>query len=242
MENDFRAISPDEIFRFSCTKAVACFNECCRDLNQFLTPYDILRLKTGLGLASTEFLERYTTRHMGPETGLPIISLKPKSTSGLACPFVEPSGCCVYAHRPSSCRIYPVARAISRSRQTGLIEEHFALIKEPHCLGHRQNKTQSVRTWVADQELDIYNEFNDMLMDIIALKNQQGPEPLDMKAQIQFHTALYDLDRFRAQLFEKGIGEDRNLDADLLKRARKDDLALLWIGHAWVRKTLFMVE
>ncbi|MBW2634202.1 MAG: YkgJ family cysteine cluster protein [Deltaproteobacteria bacterium] len=239
MENEFRPLSPDDTFRFSCNRTVACFNACCRDLNQFLTPYDILRLKTGLALTATEFLGQYTTRHTGPETGLPIIALKPLTASGLACPFVTPSGCSVYEHRPSSCRIYPIARAISRSRETGLIGEHCALLKEPHCLGHQQKKTQTVREWVSDQELDIYNEFNDMLMEIIALKNRRGSDPLDIKLQLQFHTALYDLDRFRIQVFDKGLLDDFNLEAGLLNRARKDDPALLRIGHAWVKQTMY---
>jgi hypothetical protein len=37
-----------------------------------------------------------------------------------------------------------------------------------------------------NQELTVYNEFNDMLMEIIALKNLKGPEPLDMKSQARF--------------------------------------------------------
>lgn len=241
METEFTPLSPDAPFRFSCHARVACFNECCHDLNQFLTPYDILRLKNGLELTSTEFLEQYTTRHTGPETGLPIVALKPETASGMACPFVRPSGCSVYAHRPSSCRIYPIARAIARSRETGRIQEHFALLKEPHCLGHGQDKHQTVREWIVNQELTVYNEFNDMLMEIIALKNLKGPEPLDMKSQLAFHMALYDLDRFRVQVFEKGLLDDSDLDGagldhDRLEQAREDDISLLRIGHAWVKR------
>ena len=246
MENEFTPLSPDDPFRFCCHKKVACFNECCHDLNQFLTPYDILRLKNGLGLTSIEFLEQYTTRHTGPETGLPIVALKPVSVSGLACPFVRPSGCSVYAYRPSSCRIYPLARAITRSRETGQVKEHFALLKEPHCLGHGQDKLQSVREWISDQELVVYNEFNDMLMDIIAQKNLKGTEPLDMKSQLAFHMALYDLDRFRVQVFEKGLLDEKGPDdigldnaglgSDLIEQARDDDIALLRVGHGWVNR------
>ena len=241
MENELTPLSLGAPFRFSCHTRVACFNECCHDLNQFLTPYDILRLKNGLGLTSIEFLERYTTRHTGPETGLPIVALKPDTATGLACPFVRPSGCSVYAHRPSSCRIYPLARAITRSRATGQIKEHFALLKEPHCLGHEQDKTQTVHEWVSGQELAVYTEFNDMLMDIIALKNLKGTEPLDMKSQLAFHMALYDLDRFRVQVFEKGLLEgdgvgSAGLDKDLLEQARDDDIGLLRVGHAWVKR------
>lgn len=244
MENEFTPLTLDTPFRFACHNKVACFNACCHDLNQFLTPYDILRLKNGLGLTSSEFLEKYTTLHTGPESGLPIVALKADTARGMACPFVKPSGCSVYEHRPASCRIYPVARAITRSRETGRIEEHFALLKEPHCLGHAQDTRQTVREWVAGQELAVYNEFNDMLMEIITLKNQQGPEPLDMKSRLAFHMALYDLDRFRVQVFEKDLLgnlelESVGLDADVLEQAREDDLALLRIGHAWVKTALF---
>ena len=124
-------------------------------------------------------------------------------------------------------------------------------MKEPHCLGHEQDKTQTVHEWVSDQELVVYNEFNDMLMDIIALKNLKGTEPLDMKSQLAFHMALYDLDRFRRQVFENGLLDRNGLDGngpddpgldsagpdgDLLEQARKDDIALLRIGHEWVKR------
>ena len=79
MENYMTPLSTNDTFLFSCSKKVSCFNECCRDLNQFLTPYDILRLKHHLDLSSNIFLERYTTQQVGPETGLPIITLKPEA-------------------------------------------------------------------------------------------------------------------------------------------------------------------
>jgi len=239
MENEFSPISPDDAFPFVCNKNVDCFNECCRDLNQTLTPYDILRLKTGLKIKSTEFLETYTTCHMGPETGLPILTLRPRTDTELTCPFVTPEGCSVYENRPSSCRIYPLARAISRSRETGRIQEHFALLQEPHCLGHRQGNTQTVREWVSDQGLDMYLRFNDMLMEIIALKNQAGPEPLDLKSQILFQTTLYDIDKFRFQVFDQNLLDDFPIDPDLIEKAETDDPAMLQIGHDWVRAALF---
>jgi len=128
-------LEPGARFCFRCSPEVPCFNECCRDLSQYLTPYDILRLKNCLKISSGELLEQYTVRYVGPETGLPVIALKPNSSVELECPFVRPTGCAVYADRPSSCRMYPLARAISRSRETGAVTEHFALMKEPHCQG-----------------------------------------------------------------------------------------------------------
>jgi len=60
---------------FECCSENPCFNECCRDLNQALTPYDILRLKRNLGISSQVFLKRYTSFHFGPGSGLPIVEL-----------------------------------------------------------------------------------------------------------------------------------------------------------------------
>ena len=76
MENEMTAISLDDRFRFSCSENVPCFNECCKDLSQILTPYDILRLKNSLGMSSGDFLEQYTIQQTGSESGLPVIIFK----------------------------------------------------------------------------------------------------------------------------------------------------------------------
>ena len=38
-------LDPDDTIGFACHPGVPCFNHCCRDLNQALTPYDVLQLK-----------------------------------------------------------------------------------------------------------------------------------------------------------------------------------------------------
>jgi len=240
MEPDITPIAPHETFRFACSNCIACFNECCRDLNQFLTPYDILRLKNRLGLASNRFLEMFTTQHTGPETGFPVTVLKPVDSVELKCPFVKASGCSVYSDRPSSCRIYPLARALSRSRETGETTEHFACLKESHCLGHEQEKTQTVCEWIEKQGLARYNEWNDRLMEIIALKNRLKPGPLDLVTGRMFHLALYDLDNFRSKIYENGLLVDFNVEEALLTRAKKDDETLLQIGYAWIKSMLIL--
>ncbi|MBW2012061.1 MAG: YkgJ family cysteine cluster protein [Deltaproteobacteria bacterium] len=239
MSNEMTPLSLDDTFSFSCTKSVPCFNECCRDLNQFLTPYDILRLKNHFDMSSNLFLERYTMQHIGPESGFPIITLKTNDTSELTCPFVTPEGCSVYKNRPSSCRTYPLARVASRSRETGRITEHYMLLKEPHCLGFNQPKTQTVREWIVSQDIAVYNEMNDLLMEIISLKNRLMPGPLDIKSRMFFYMACYDLDTFRSHIFEKGILKDHNLDADTLDSVKKDDEALLKLGLKSIKKVFF---
>jgi hypothetical protein len=231
-------ISLTDSFRFSCSPDVPCFNECCRDLNQFLTPYDILRLKNHFGLPSGDFLEQYTSQHTGPKSGLPIITLKSKGKFDLICPFVSPGGCTVYENRPSSCRTYPLVRALSRSRETGEITEQFMVLREPHCLGFRGGAKKSVQQWMEGQEIAIYNKINDQLMQIISLKNRLMPGPLDLKSRHFFYIALYDLDSFRSQMKQNGLLDNFDIDPTTIDKAMEDDLVLLKIGMKWVEKVL----
>ncbi len=239
MSDNLIPIEPDETFRFACSPVVACFNECCRDLNQFLYPYDILRLKKRLGLSSGEFLERYTTRHVGPGSGLPIAALKAADAQRLTCPFVTEKGCCVYPDRPSSCRIYPLVRAISRCRQTGRITERFMLLHEPHCLGFDELKEQTVRQWIKHQDIEVYNHIDDHLMEIISLKSRLRPGPLDLKSQDLFYTALYDLDDFRDQVFNHTLLDDFEVHPEKLAVSETDDTVLLEVGMEYVKQVLF---
>ena len=236
---DMIPLSLDDTFQFSCSEQVPCFNECCRDLNQFLTPYDILRLKQRLGLLSNLFLERYTSQHVGPETGLPVITLKPDHSHQLKCPFVRTSGCSVYDHRPASCRMYPLVRIASRSRETGKTNEQYLLLKEPHCLGFNQGQSQTVRQWIEDQGLTLYNRMNDMLLEIIGLKTRLIPGRIDIKSKFLFHMACYDIDTFRSHIFDKGILKNENIDQDTLDSVKNDDVELLKLGFNWIKGTLF---
>jgi len=178
-EPEFTALSPEEPFRFACDPGVACFNLCCQDLNQALTPYDVLQLRTHLRLSWAQFLERYAVLYPGPASRLPVVSLRFSSAREKLCPFVTPAGCSVYAARPTSCRLYPVARALQRSRRDGSLSEHFALIREPHCLGFEQGPAMTVEQWVAGQGAREGLAANDRLMEMIALKNRLRPGRLD---------------------------------------------------------------
>jgi hypothetical protein len=242
METDMIPLALEDRFQFACGPEVDCFNACCRDLNQFLTPYDIYRLKSRLNLPAGEFLRRFTVEHLGPQTGLPVISLKAVPEADLRCPFVVETGCQVYEDRPSSCRTYPLARAITRSRETGEVTEYFALMCEDHCRGHKQPRTQTVREWIEDQQLEEYNRFNDMLMDIISLKNQLHPAPLDLREQRMFHLALYDLDGFRHHLQEGNYSKEHPLGKAVHAALEGTEVDLLVFAHTWIRWTLFGKE
>jgi hypothetical protein len=208
-------------------------------LNQFLTPYDILRLKSHLQLSSGEFLRQYTSQHTGPESGLPIVTLKPNDPHKLTCPFVTDTGCRVYENRPSSCRTYPLMRAVSRSRPTGEMSEQFVVLRESHCLGFEEGKIRTLQQWVDKQGVAVYNENNDKLMQIISLKNRLIPGPLDPESSHLFHTALYDLDNFRLQIQNKGQLDNFHVNSRIMDAALKNDIALLDLAMHWLKHALF---
>jgi Fe-S-cluster containining protein len=236
---DFKRLHLDETFRFSCHPGIACFNDCCRDLHQFLTPYDILRLKGSQKLSSQQFLEQYTECHVGPRSGLPVVALKMLDEEDLRCPFVSPEGCTVYEDRPGSCRTYPLGRIAARKPNGRGCEESYFLINEAHCLGFDESRQWTVSEWKQVQELSAYNEMNDLVIEVLSLKNRCGRDRLSHSENDLFSMAFYDLDRFRDLAFEKRLWEQCREPEAVLAAIREDDMALLRFAIEWIKGTLF---
>ncbi|OEU47169.1 MAG: hypothetical protein BA872_08650 [Desulfobacterales bacterium C00003060] len=241
MMNGFIKLAVDDTFLFSCHPGIECFNRCCADLNQFLTPYDILRLKNGLKLSSGEFLKRYTTHHIGPASGLPVVTLKMLEHKDLSCPFVSKTGCTVYVDRPGSCRIYPLARIVQRKPNQRTCEEFHIVIREPHCLGFNESKKWTVREWKQSQAVSQYDEMNDLLMDIISSKNRSGRSRLTHSENELFYLACYDLDGFRDLVLEKRLSKTQAhpVKKEVIETLEVDDVALLRFGMEWIKGRLF---
>jgi Fe-S-cluster containining protein len=175
---------------------------------------------------------------MGPATGLPVMSLRFSPGEEKNCPFVTPDGCSVYEARPSSCRIYPLARALQRSRTDGSLSQHYAVLREPHCRGFEQAAEQTVRQWISSQELESYNQMNDAMMEIIAMKNQVRPGELSPEHQELTRMAFYDLDTLKEMV---SAGRLPNMNADHfipLPDEKKDEAWLAWSLN-WIALVLF---
>lgn len=238
MEPRLIPVEADQLIDFACQPGVACFNACCHDLNHFLYPYDVLRLSRHLQLSSGAFLERYGRIHAGPETGLPVATLRLDPGRHMACPFVGRDGCSVYPDRPAACRLYPLARAVRRCADSGRRSEHFALIRESHCLGHGGGRPISVAAWVQDQGLAAYHLMNDPLVEVIAVKRRVHPQPLTLAEDQLVRQALYDLDRFRARVLAPPGGEPLSASAAEREQAAEGDEALLAFAYRWVAALL----
>lgn len=238
MEPRLIPLEADQLFDFACHPRVLCFNACCHDLNHFLYPYDVLRLCRHLRMPSGDFMERYARIHPGPETGLPVATLRLDPVRNMACPFVGSAGCGVYPDRPAACRLYPLARAVRRCGQTGRRTEHFALLHEAHCMGHGCGQRRSAAAWVQDQGLTPYHCMNDPFVDVLAVKRRAHPAPLSLAEDQLVRQALYDPDRFRTRVLARPAGDPLTASATECERLAADDEALLVFAYRWVAALL----
>ena len=238
MEPQLTPVEMDHRLDFTCHPGVPCFNACCHDLNHFLYPYDVLRLCRHLECPSGDFLERYARIHQGPETGLPVATLRLDPVRRMACPFVGDAGCGVYPDRPAACRLYPLARAVRRCAETGRRTAHFALLREPHCLGHGSGRRRRVADWIQEQGLAAYHRMNDPFVEVIAIKRQSSPGPLSLADNRLVGQALYDPDGFRTRVLARPGGDPLIASAAECESLALDDEALLAFAYRWVAALL----
>jgi len=219
---------------------VGCWNACCSNIDISLTPYDILRLKHRLDLSSTEFLERYTVPYELEKDGIAGVKLRPVD-GGTACRFMTPEGCGVYGDRPTACRYYPVALLSMRRQDETTDRDSYAMVKEPHCLGHQEPRELTIDVYRAEQGLPEYDELARGWRQLILKKKSSGPtigKPSKRSLQL-FFMACYDLDRFRAFVASDGFAELFDLPADEMQMILTDDTALMLFGFRFLHQTLF---
>ncbi|TYT76315.1 YkgJ family cysteine cluster protein [Desulfobotulus mexicanus] len=231
-------IAPDQLLCFDCHAGQPCFNQCCRDISQFLYPYDILRLKKNLNIKTSDFLASYCTIHDGESSGLPVVSLKLDESNQHACPFLGENGCCVYEDRPAACRIFPLARGLVRDRATGSLQAHYARIPDPVCKGFESKKNNTLKEWIASQEMEIYDRMNDAMMPLISLKNRLMPGALQPEQRHIFILGCYNLDDFRKAVYESGELQGI-FPHQRLTGAENSEEELLLLAMDWVRHRLF---
>ncbi|MGQ5711541.1 YkgJ family cysteine cluster protein [Desulforudis sp. DRI-14] len=216
-------LSADGRFCFSCHRGLACFGSCCRDVNIFLSPYDVLRLKRKLGVSSSEFLQEYTL--LAHEAGIPLVQLKMREGEDLRCPFVGPEGCRVYDERPWSCRMAPV--------DIKGPETYTFVFDSAFCLGLNEPEEWTVTGWMADQGLDVYEEVEALFKQLPGRFKLTGLDFLDRHLSRLVYMACYDVDRFREFVFDPVFLEAFEVSR-VGKEELQDDVALLKFGFAWL--------
>lgn len=233
-----KQLGREETFCFACHPGVACFTECCRELELALTPYDALRLSRELGLTSSEFLDRHVVIEQEKGETFPRFYLGMVDDGRASCPFVSSAGCAVYNGRPGACRAYPVGRAAMLGRNARQ-EEFHVLIREPHCRGFdNQPGSRTVDQWIADQGLTRYNRINDELLFLFHHPRVRRGLVLSRDERDRFILALYRLDEFRALVAGPGFDKDFPLDPKTRQAALDNDTELLRLAVRWLQALL----
>lgn len=231
-----KPIGAGDQFSFRCHSGLACFNQCCRNLNLLLYPYDVMRLRRNLEISSDQFIEQYVDIVLRDGHFFPEVLLRMSDAPGQPCCFSTQDGCRVYPDRPHTCRLFPVEQGARFDAATGgTTSVHFFRPPE-FCLGPGEENIWTVDQYVADQEA---GEYYPMTLawaqlrrlfenDPWGLEGPQGP-----KAKMAF-MAAYNIDRFRDFVFNSSFLKRYHVKSSLLKKIRRSDKALLKFGFEWI--------
>ena len=225
-------------FCFRCRPELACFNRCCREATIILSPYDILRLSRSLGLATREFVSRYTRREAESRSHLPLVLIKYGRTGG--CPFLGERGCTIYADRPAACRLFPLTQG-SELTPEGVVD-HYFLRRLEYCEGLAEEQEWTVAAWQADQGFGEFDLPRRAWLRLLLKQGQPGRTPPDHRILSQFYLMAYDPEGFRTFLFESAFLRSHGLDAEAAAPLMTDDLALLRFSAAYLEHLLFPEE
>jgi Fe-S-cluster containining protein len=234
------AFDESKTIRFRCRKGIGCWNACCSNIDISFTPYDVLRLKKRLGLGSGDFLSLYTVPYEMEPDGMAGVKLRPVD-GGTACRFMTPEGCAVYEDRPTACRYYPVALLSMRKQGESVDRDSYALVQEPHCLGHQEPRTLTIAEYRQEQGVEEYDELARGWRQLVLKKKSAGPAiGKPSKASLQlFFMACYDIDRFRAFVTSEGFRELYDIPPPERAEVLADDTSLMLFAFRFLRQALF---
>jgi Fe-S-cluster containining protein len=233
-------LGPDDRFRFSCHPGVSCFNRCCADVNIFLTPYDVLRIKNRLGMKSGEFLEKHAILPIQKDMKTPVVVLRMNDDEAKTCPFLTREGCGIYSDRPWPCRMYPLGMAAQKDTADGWRGDRFHfLLQEEMCRGFEESREYSVREWLDDQGIDEYDFWGEGFKELALHEYFESGGVLAPEKMQMLFTACYDLNRFRDFVFKSTLLQRFDVDEDFVAEMRRDDEGLLRFAFLWLRFSLF---
>jgi uncharacterized protein len=238
-----RLVRADQ-FSFCCRPGLSCFNQCCRNLNLFLYPFDVIQLKHALGISSDVFLNEYVDVIMRKGNYFPDVLLKMSEDQDRACIFSGTAGCRVYADRPYTCRTFPVEYGLQYDAD-GHTPEVIGFFRPPEfCEGPQADDDWTLQTWARDQDALVHQQMAKQWSDVKRLFQtdpwgREGPE--GKRAKMAF-MASYNMDAFRVFVFESSLLTRFKVKTHLLKKIQKDDVELMRFGFDWIRLFIWGIQ
>ncbi len=212
-------------FHFACNDSLPCFTQCCRDVNIYLSPYDILRLRKALGgMDSAGFLARYTQNFLAKVTNIPVVQLL-MDRQTLRCPFVTERGCSVYLDRPWACRMFPLDLAPGG--------EYTLIAGKERCKGLLEPGSASVGRWLEGQGVGRYAEMEKEYLAVVPERFKPGAAMNEGLGRVLF--LAYDLDRFARLLDDPRFCSFYDVDDAMLARVETDGEELLRLAFRYIR-------
>jgi len=156
------------------------------------------------------------------------------------CVFCE-AGCTVYEDRPTACRYYALGSMGVRKKDSSTVEDMYFVVREPHCMGHEEPKTRTVREYREEQGVDKYDVMNREWRDIILKKRSSGPTvgaPSGRSLQL-YDMCSYDMDKFREFIQTPGFTEIFDTDTIGMDKLLEDEEALLAFSMRFLKQVLF---
>ncbi|MFC1554581.1 YkgJ family cysteine cluster protein [candidate division KSB1 bacterium] len=234
---EYPRLGPDDTYEFKCHPGVPCFNKCCSDINIFLTPYDVIRLKKGLGITSDEFLSKYTQMVADETQQYPVLQLKMNDTKDKECPFVTDNGCGVYEDRPWPCRMYPLGSASPKDEEEEKL--FYFLMKEEICKGFEEKQEWKISDWLKDQDIAKFDEIGEYFKEITLHDFFYKGKTLEPKKMQMFFMVCYNIDSFRKFVFESTFLDRFDVDDKTVNAIKEDDVELFKFGVSWLKFSLF---
>lgn len=232
-----KRLQESECFTFRCHDGLQCFTQCCRNLNLFLYPYDVLRLKNRLNISSEQLLDSYVNIVQRESNFFPDVLLRMAENEEKACPFLNESGCTVYPDRPDTCRTFPLEQGILFQGLSGRAIDVYFFKPPDFCLGQYEPQEWTTESWANDQEAVFYHKMTAKWSEVKALfqSDPWGQEgPYGQKGKMAF-MATYNLDRFRDFVFKSTFLKRYKIKGEVLTKIKTDDVELMKFGFGWVK-------
>lgn len=223
-------------FCFDCHPKVTCFNKCCRNLNLFLYPHDIVMLRKKLGISSGDFIETYTEAVLREGSYFPDVMLRMADNEDQTCPFLTEEGCSVYTHRPDSCRNFPIEHGVMYD-DNGNVKEEVHLFRPPDfCQGKLEKREHTLGSWKADQEADKTNKMTFAWSEIAKYFYSDiwnGEGPYGQKGKMVF-MAAYNIDSFKDFVFNSSFLKRYKVKKNIQQKIKINDESMLNFAFDWI--------
>ncbi len=229
MRESYVVLRDESLINFDCHENLPCFTQCCKDVNIYLTPYDVLRMRRALGMSSSEFLSKYTQSFLAKVTNVPVVQLL-MNPDTLYCLFVTPEGCKIYNDRPWACRMYPLDMDV---KNPGCYK---VITSSEKCFGLKEPKKWSVKEWLEFQEVYIYTEMENLYQSIMPPEFSPGGKMNPGLGKLLF--LAYDLDIFLEMLKDKTFRRLHDIDEETYGKALEDDEELLKLAFFYIRSQI----